>query len=167
MARQLTSLTAPAITSFNSLASSTTAAASSAAITVGTSANVVDHLVQLTLTGPATMTATAATMVNVFVYGSADGTVWAGDSITNELVDGTDKAIVFSVNGKNALFLGTIPMTLTTAGTSTVYKSEPFSIASVFGGILPAKYVVAINNAAGAALPASGHSIVVVELSYT
>lgn len=167
MARSLTPLTAPACTSFNSLANSTTAVASSAAITVGTANNVTDHLVQVSLTGPATVTATGSTIISLFVYGSIDGTIWSGSNTTNELIDGTDKAITWSANGNNARFLGNAIATTTTAGTSIIYKSEPMSIAGAFGGTLPAKYVIVAQNQSGAALAASGHSIAVSEHSYS
>src|ERR1700737_507864 len=144
MARSLTPLTAPACTSFNSLANSLTAVASSAAITVGTATNVVDHLVEVTLTSPATMTGTTATQVNLFIYGSIDGTIWSGSNTTNELIDGTDKAITWSANGNNSRLLGVVMMPATTSGTSIIYKSEPLSIAAVFGGTLPAKYVIIV-----------------------
>lgn len=167
MGRSNTALTAPACTSFNSLANSLTAVASAAAVLVGTANNVADHLVQLTLTGPATTTAGVTTMVNIFVYGSIDGTIWSGSGTTNELIDGTDKAVTWSANGNNAKLLGSVQMTTTTSGTSIVYKSEPMSIAAAFGGTLPAKYVIVIQNQAGAALAASGHSIAVSEIAYS
>jgi len=140
--------------------------ASSAAITVGTASNVTDHLVQVSLNGPATVTASAATLASVWVYGSVDGTTWSGTNTTNELIDGTDKAILWSVNGNQARLLGTISATTSTAGTSVVYKSEPLSVAAAFGGTLPAKYVIVIQNQFGAALAATGHSIIVSEHSY-
>lgn len=168
MARVLTALAAPACTSFNSLGASLTAVASSAAVPVGVTANVVDHLVEISLTSPATFTAAATTQVNLFAYGSIDGTLWAGSNTTNELIDGTDKAVVWNANGNQAKFLGTVQMTTTATGTSTIYKSEPLSVAAAFGGTLPSKYViVAQNQVAAAALAASGHSIAVTEVAYT
>ena len=165
MALQRSTLSAPACTSFNSLASSTTAVASSAAVTVGSSANVTDHEVVVTLTGPATMTGSASTIVSLFVYASADGTNWTSTNTTNELIDGTDKAITWSANGNQARFAGTIMMTTTTAGTSIIYKSAVLNIASLFGS-MPSKYVIVAQNQSGAALPASGHSIAVQEIYY-
>jgi hypothetical protein len=167
MARSLTPLSAPACTSFNSLANSLTSVASSAAVTVGTANNVTDHLVQVTLKGPATVTASAATQVNLYAYGSIDGTIWSGSDTTNELIDGTDKAITWSANGNNAVFLGAAKATTTASGTSITYKSEPMSIAAAFGGVLPAKYAIVAQNQSGAALASSGHSIAVSELSYS
>lgn len=166
MALKRVALAAPACTSFNSLGNSLTAVACAAAITVGASANVVDHEVTITLKGPATMTASASTLVYFSVYGSMDGTNWTKTDTTNELVDGTDKALVWSANGNQAQSLGNIAMTTTTAGTSVVYASKILSIAALFGGVMPAKYVIVAQNQSSAALFASGHSIAVSELYY-
>lgn len=166
MAIVRTTITAPAITSWASLGNSLTAVASSAAVTVGTSTNVVDHQIQLTINGPATMTASSYTVVNIFVYGSNDGTTWTGSNTTNELIDGTDKAITLSANGNNAIFAGQILFPTTSAGTSVIEYSKVISIAALFG-TLPEKYVVVIQNQTSAALFASGHAITVIETSYS
>ena len=167
MALVRTALAAPAVTSFNSLANSLTAVASSAAITVGTTTNIADHEIMVTITGPATMTAGPTTVINLFAYASNDGTNWGGSGATNELIDGTDKAIAWSANGNQAVYIGSISLTTTTAGTSIVYRSKRISMAAAFGGTLPAKYVIVPQNQSGAALPASGHSVAINELSYS
>lgn len=165
MARSLAALSAPAFTSLNSLANA--GLACSAAVSVGTTANVVDHLVELTINSPATFTASLSTVINLFAYGSIDGTIWSGSGTTNELVTGADKTLLWSANGNQAVYVGTIILTTTTAGTSIVFKSQPLSIAAAFGGTLPNKYVIVAQNASGAALPATGHSIAVSELAYS
>ena len=166
MALVRTALTGPAVTSFNSLANSLLSVASSAAVTVGTTTNVADHEIMVALTGPATMTGSVSTVINLFAYSSIDGTNWGGSGATNELIDGTDKAITWSANGYQAVFLGSVLMATTTSGTSVVYRKR-FSLAAIFGGTLPAKYVIIAQNQVGAALAASGHSITVNELSYS
>lgn len=163
MAIARSTITAPAITSWASLGSGSSA--SSAAITVGTSANVVDHEVIITINGPATMTGSASTNVTAYVYGSNDGTTWTGSGTTNELVDGTDKAITFSANGNNGTLLGTVNLTTTSAGTSITYRGKVMSIFAALG-CAPSKYVIVITNNAGAALAASGHSLSIQELYY-
>lgn len=167
MALVRTALTAPAVTSFNSLANSLTAVASSAAVTVGTTTNIADHEVIVTITGPATMTASVSTAIYLYAYASNDGTNWSGSGTTNELIDGTDKAITWSANGNQAIPLGAIPLTTTSVGASIVYRSKRISMAAAFGGTMPKNYVIVAQNQAGAALPGSGHSIAVNELSYS
>ena len=155
------------VTSFNSLTNSLTAVGSSAAITVGTTTNIADHEIMVTITGPATMTATTTTVINLFAYASNDGTNWSGSNTTNELIDGADKAITWSANGNQAVYVGKVVMSTTTAGTSIVYRSARINMAAVFGGSMPAKYVIVSQNQSGAALPALGHSITIDELSYS
>lgn len=163
MALQRSTIAAPAVTSWQSLGSGNSA--SSAAIAVGVSANVVDHEIIIQVTGPATMTASASTNVTANVYASIDGTNWSGTGTTNELIDGTDKAIAFSANGNQGAFLGSIPLTLTSSGTSVVYRSKAMSLVAALG-LLPSKYVVVLTNNAGASLPASVTTISVQEVYY-
>lgn len=148
--------------SFNSLANSLTAVASSSATTIATSSNVVDHQVVVGVTVGA-ITASASTLVNIFCYGSADGTTWPGGASTTEVISGTDQAITWSSFGNAARYLGFIPCHTA----SIKLTSEPLSIAAAFGGTLPAKYVVVIQNQSGVALAASGNSVIAEEVYYT
>jgi hypothetical protein len=155
---------APAITSFNSLASINTtagAAASSAAYTPSTSVATIENMVQLTIATPA-FTPVSASGVNVYAYGSADGTTYPGSGATNEVITGADAAVTLSTLGNNLVYLGFIQCH-TSGGT---FKSEPFGIAAAFG-FLPKKWGIVITNAlpATVSLSASGHAIVVTEIS--
>lgn len=165
MAIVRTTITAPAITSWASLGNSATAVASSASITVGTTTNVVDHQIQLKIVGPTTMTASSTTVLNIFLYGSNDGTGWTSGNTTNELIDGTDKAITLSSNGNNGIYAGQILLHTTSAGTSITYFSKVISVAALFG-TLPEKYVVVIQNQSSATL-STGHAITIIETSYS
>lgn len=148
--------------SYNNLASSLTAVASSSAITVSPSANVVDHEVVVSVALGA-ITPTTATVVNVYVYGSADGLNWPGGSATTEVVTGTDQAITWSANGNTARFLGSIPCHTA----SITLKSAPLSIAAAFCGVMPAKYAIVIQNQTGVVLAATGHTVAAQEIYYT
>lgn len=166
MALVRTPVTAPTVTSYNNLANSLTAVASSAAVTVGTTTNIADHEITVTIIGPATMTASSTTVVNLFAYASIDGTNFSGSNTTNELT-GSDAPVVWSPNGNQAIYIGKVVISTTTAGTSIVYRSARISMAAAFGGTLPAKYVIIAQNQSSAALAAAGHSIAVNELSYS
>lgn len=145
----------PACTSFNSLASSTTTgAASAAAVTVSTTNNVVDYMLSVKAT-VGSFTPSSSTNLIIYVVGSDDGTNWAGGGATAEVFDGTDKAITLSATSNNMKFAGTI--NCHTA--SIAYNSEPISVAALFGGVLPKKFQVVIQNQTGAALAASGHAV--------
>lgn len=148
--------------SFNSLANSLTGVASSSAVSVGVSANVVDHQVVVSVAVGA-ITPSASTLVNVYCYATADGTTWPGGSATTEIVNGTDQAITLSANGNALRYLGSI--LCHTAGITL--KSEPLSIAAALAGSMPSKYVIVLQNQSGVALAATGHSVAVQEIYYT
>jgi hypothetical protein len=152
----------PACTSFNSLASSTTTgAAECAAITVSTTNNVTDYMLRVKVTVGA-ITPSASTNVILYLVGSDDGINWAGGAATTEVFDGTDKAITLSATSNNMRFAGTI--NCPTA--SIAYNSEPISVASIFGGILPKKFVVVIQNQTGQALASSGNAVAATAIYY-
>lgn len=162
MALQRAAITGTTNASFNSLVPTSTTAgavALASAVTVGVSANVVDHEIEVTATVGA-ITPSSATLVNVFVYGSADGTKWPGG--TNEVVDGTDKTLTLPTSGDQKVFIGSI-----VAHTASIaITGKVMNIAAAFGGTMPAKYQIVLQNATGVALAASGHSIVVSEVYY-
>lgn len=150
-----------ACTSFNALASSTTTGfAETAARTTGTTANVFDAQVRVTVTVGA-ITPSASTVINIYAYGAIDGT-WPGGAATAEVIDGTDKALTTSSLGNGLRFLGQI-----LAHTASVaHTSEPLSIAAAFGGVVPSKWGIAIQNQTGAALAASGNSVGYDEIAF-
>lgn len=145
----------PACTSFNSLASSTTTgAASAAAVTTSTTNNVVDYMLAVKITTGA-ITPSSSTNVIIYLVGSDDGTNYAGGAATAEVFDGTNKAITLSATSNNMKFAGTIQCHTA----SIAYRSEPISVASIFGGILPKKWQVVIQNQTGQNLAASGNEV--------
>ena len=148
--------------SVNNLANSLTSVGQSSAITVSTTGNTTDHQITVAVALGAT-TPSATTMVNIFAYGSIDGTTWPGGSATSENTVGSDVALTLNAFGNNTVFLGTIPCHTA----SITIKSKPFSVAAAFGGTLPAKYVVVVQNQSGIALAASGHTVAAYEVSYT
>lgn len=85
------------------------------------------------------VTPAADKAVYVYVYGSADGGTTYPDAITGS-------ASTFTANSPTQLkLLGTL---FTPSGSAT-YTSEPFSVASLFGGAMPPKWGVAVWNNAG------------------
>lgn len=152
----------PACTSFNSLASSTTTgAAECAAVTTSTTNNVVDYMLRVKVTAGA-ITPSASTNVIIYLVGSDDGTNWAGGAATAEVFDGTDKAITLSATSNNLKFAGTIQCHTA----SIAYNSEPISVASIFGGVLPKKWAVVIQNQTGVDLAASGNAVQATAIYY-
>ncbi len=85
-------------------------------------------------------------VINIYVAGTVDPAtpVWP-DTVT-----GSDAAI--TLNSPTQLkLLGSIQV----AATATTYTSEPLSIASAFGGVMPTKWSIVVENKAGAALDAT------------
>jgi len=89
---------------------------------------------------------TAATgVVNVYAYGTVDGgTTYSG-----------------SASGTDATYTPTVPTQLRLIGTINVvangvtYNNGPFSVNQAFGGVLPAKWGIVVENLSGATLDAS------------
>ena len=100
-----------------------------------------DILVQETMeTGSSGVSATG--IVNVFATGTTDGGTTYGEGAT-----GTDAAITLT-NPPNVQLIGTIN---TPSTASKQYKSTPMSVAKIFGGVIPQKVVIIIQNLTGAA----------------
>ena len=124
---------------------------SSAAVTVSTTNNVVDVMVRVQVS---VGTVASPNQVVVYVYGSEDGANYASSSATSDDVDGTAKALTALAVPTNMRLLGVISTTVN----SVTLKSQPMSIASAFGGVLPRKWGVVVQNTTGAALTAASGS---------
>lgn len=104
----------------------------------------IDALVQLALKSPASATS-ATGYVNVYAYGTTDGgTTYAEGA-------GTDAGVTLTAP-PNVRLIGVINM----VANAVTYKSEPFSVAQAFGGILPAKWGIIVENKSGGTLDTTG-----------
>jgi hypothetical protein len=87
-------------------------------------------------------------MVNVYAYASEDGTNF-GDNAT-----GTDAGITIrSLN--NLRLIGSI---MTVDSGALTYWSHPMSVARAFGGILPRKWGIVVENRTNITFASSGHA---------
>jgi hypothetical protein len=84
--------------------------------------------------------------VYVYAYGSEDGTNY-GDNAT-----GSDAAITLR-SPSNLRPLGVI---LCPDSGALTYKSQPMSLADAFGGTVPRKWGIVVQNATGVTLSATG-----------
>lgn len=102
-------------------------------------------------------TPTASTVINVYVFAQTDDTPTYPSVGSTTLLGASDAAATFTSAEarQNAVRLGAnifVP-----AATSNVpYPIPPFSVASLFGGIMPRRYGVFVAHNCGAALHATG-----------
>lgn len=104
----------------------------------------IDALVQLKIKTNAAGTSATGYVV-VYAYGTADGGTTYGDGAT-----GTDAGITLT-NPPNLQVIGIINC----VANATTYKSNPMSVRKAFGGTLPDKWGIVIENKTGAALDAT------------
>lgn len=105
-----------------------------------------DALVGGTLTGPTS--GAAAGVIEIYCYAAA----WGNTDYTAECT-GSDAALTLVVETKRLLKLVTRVVTNTT--NSEVYEWGPFSVAHLFGGVLPPKWGLWGTHNAGGALNAA------------
>ena len=89
-------------------------------------------------------TPTASTEIRIYVVASVDGTTWP------DVFDGTSSAE--TVTSAGVLYgLGRLAAVLTVDSTTSnrAYYCAPFSVAALFGGILPPSYVIFISHNTG------------------
>ena len=143
----------------NCLASSSTAGRGSVA--VDNTTNLYDDaLVEVVLKTAATSTPANDKAGYIYVFGSADGNTYDGSS--NENV-GTDAAV--TIDSPTNL-KGPIPIVL--LNSNSTYKKS-FSVAAFFGGVMPLKWGVVVQNYSG--MPLTGtvtdHFVAYVGVYYT
>lgn len=92
-------------------------------------------------------TPTANGTIDIYAYGTYDGTNYTGGA------SGTDGA--YTADGEELLF--PLLLSITVDATSDQdYVFGPVSVAQAFGGVLPSKWGIVIENNTGAALNATG-----------
>ncbi len=88
-------------------------------------------------------------VVNVYAYGSEDGTIY-GSPVT-----GTDASLGTLNTPTNLRSIGTISILSTSSNAERTYISNPMSVAQAFGGSLPRKWGIAVENRTGLAFSTS------------
>ena len=109
-----------------------------------------DALVQAKIKTNASGTATTG-YVNVYAFATTD----AGTTYTENA--GASDAAITLTSPPNAVLIGRINC----VANATTYYSSPMSVAAAFGGVLPEKWGVIIENKTGAALDstAGNHAV--------
>lgn len=134
-----------------SLADSSTAGRESTAVSNTTNA-FLDALVVAKIKTQNSGTISAPSSVFVYAYGSVDTGTTYPDAVT-----GSDAAITLN-NPTQLRLLGAIYV----AAINTTYIGGPWSVGSVFGGKLPERWGVVVQNDCGTALSATGgdHAVI-------
>lgn len=109
-----------------------------------------DALVFVLLKSPAASTSAAGYVV-IWAYATADG----GTNYTQSAT-GSDAGITLTVP-PNARRVGVMNM----VANAVTYKAGPYSVAAAFGGVLPQKWGIIIENQSGGTLDSTGgnHSV--------
>jgi hypothetical protein len=104
-----------------------------------------DALVFLKLKSGASSTTPTGT-IRVYAYATVDG-----GTLYTEGASGSDAALTL-VSPTNLVLLGVINM----VANATTYYGGPFSVAQAFGGVLPEKWGIVIENQSGGTLDSTG-----------
>lgn len=150
----------------NSLAGSATAGRQSTVIDNRTNLYA-DVFVQGKFTIPVGGTAALDKCIYIFVFGTADDADYAAErSIagTQATIGASDAAYTMAdstVSQTPLIAAAVVPVPVSPTTTDGVYVCAPFSVASLFGGRMPAQWGVVVRNAAGASQPlkSSGNSM--------
>lgn len=145
------------VTNLNSLASSTTTGWQSAAVDNTTNVYEDAHvqvIVDMANTAPAN-----DKCLYVLAYSALETTYTSPASGS----EGTVTLTNITNTGQNIRQIGIIPYTTQ----DEVIESSVMSVASAFGGILPAKWGIIIANYSGAAIAATGNSVKWIGVKYS
>lgn len=99
-------------------------------------------------------TTLTAGILEVWVYAQLDDT-----PTYPEVLDGTDSDETFTTRDQMFAGMRLGARIVTNATNSVVYPIAPFSVAALFGGVMPRRWGVFITHSMVGALAASGHKI--------
>lgn len=117
-----------------------------------------DRPVSLTFTIASGSPATAGPYVNVYAAASFDGTRFpiTQKSDGTPYTTGAGDASVGALSNPNSLrLIGTFGFQSTTSNAERTFRTEPMSIAAAFGGNMPKKVSIIVENQTGVAFSSS------------
>lgn len=116
-----------------------------------------DYLITTKFT--AESTGLSAGEIRIYAYAMLDDSTWPDVfSAGTEGTEGT--CTIHDTEIRDAAFvLGGVTATDTTA--SRVYTIRPFSVASLFGGVVPAKFALFVTQSTGTTLETSGNQVTI------
>lgn len=118
-----------------------------------------DDLIQLTFTIASGSPSTGGPFVNIYAIGSENSTgayPIIQNSAGGTIATGGGDASLGALGSPNNLrLIGAFGLQTTTSNAERTFRTEPMSVAQAFGGALPAKYSIAIENQVGVAFSTS------------
>ena len=144
-----------AVTNLHSLPTSSTHVSGWESGTIDNTSDLyLDYLVSAKITVAAA--GLSAGEIRAWIVAMLDDSTWPGGFDGTESVENGPP--LDDANGTMAgAKLGAVAVTDTTA--SQVYYLAPFSVAQLFGGVCPAKFVIFVTHSTGANLAASGNQV--------
>lgn len=141
-----------------SIASLASGSTRESAVVDDTTDKFLDRLVALTFTIASGSPTTNGPYVNIWASGSDDGTLWpiiqlsSGAPFTTGAGDGSVGALGVPPNLR---WVGAIGLQTTTTTAERTFRTQAFSVAAAFGGQLPPKFSILIENQTGVAFSTS------------
>lgn len=117
-----------------------------------------DYLVQVTFTLASGSPTTNGPYVNIYASGTGDGTLWplvqlaTGAPFTTGAGDASVGALGTPAN---LALLGAYGLQTTTTSGERTFRTQPFSVAQAFGGVVPSKFSIIVENLTGVAFSTS------------
>jgi hypothetical protein len=146
--RGTTSMTVTHLQSLANSSSTSTGNWASAAVDNTTNMDVDEQVYVQVTTGSSGVSSTGT--VIVYAYGCLGET-----SICSDGLSGGEGTVVYSSTSPNLMKLGSCNVT----ANSTMYVCGPYSIANAFGGAVPARWGISLENLTGTALGPNGNNV--------
>lgn len=135
-----------------SIASLATGSTRESDVVDNSSVKYLDRFVALTVTVGSGTPSTTGPYINVYAAGSADGTLFPITHLSSAAVyatGGGDSSVGALGVPANLRLIGTFGLQTTTTNGERTFRTQPFSVAQAFGGVLPPKFSILVENQTG------------------
>jgi len=117
-----------------------------------------DYLISLTFTIASGSPSTGGAYINVYANGSVDGVLWPQIELTGGTTKSTgagDASVGALGAPPNLRLIGSFGVQSTTSSGERTFRTQPMSVAQAFGGNVPEKFSIVVENQVGVAFSAS------------
>ena len=140
------------------LTSLASGSARESAVTANTTNLFTDYMVSLTFTVGSGSPSTASPAVNIYANGSNDSNIWPIIQLSSGTPKATgagDASLGTLGTPPNLRLIGSFGLQTTTTSSERTFCTEPFSLASAFGGNVPSSFSIVVENQTGVVFSAS------------